>query len=245
MIMFPFFFLFFLPFFCLFVQAVSLLDNGFISRCMHDCKGDEYLISYLSPSPLSLPNSNPQSNQQTIYDSKPFFLDLVLVLSLARVFVSSRAANDTYDTRLNPPPASKPRTLQRLATDSLASKPASKQSGAYRRRGSLFSLFSFFFVSFFPLLVSPLFISGLPSLAWLGLAQRDTLGSITFKGKSCICAPTYLPVSAILEEGMCLGMWIFAFRIGCLHVWDLIIGLGIGIGGWINNVLWNTGTHSC
>jgi len=183
------------------VQAVSLLDNGFISRCMHDCKGDEYFISYLSPSPFSLPNSNPQSNQQTIYNSKTFFLDLVLVLSLACVFVSSRAANDTYDTRLNPPPEASPGVCQgwRLIVWR-ASQPASnlKRIGVEALCFPCFHFFSFPFFHFSSHLC--LFISGLPSLAWLGLAQRDTLGSIIFKGKSCICAPTYLPVSAILEE---------------------------------------------
>jgi len=67
---------------------------------------------------------------------------------LARVFVSSGAANDTYDTRLNPPPASESRSLLRLATDSLASKQTSKQSETYQRRGSLLSLFSFFHFRF-------------------------------------------------------------------------------------------------
>jgi len=53
---------------------------------------------------------------------------------------------------------------------------------------------------------------------------------------------------------MCLGMWIFAFRIGCLHVWDLILVLVLVLGGGrintffflglVCNVLWDTGTYS-
>ena len=214
------------------MQAVSLLDNGFISRCMHDCKGDEYLISYRHHHSYYRTRIRNQINNPYI-TLKPFSFDLVLVLSLARVFVSSGAANDTYDTRLNPPPAGEPRSLLRLATDSLASKQTSKQSEAYRRRGSLLSLFSFFSFPFFHSSSHLcLFISGLPSLAWLGLAQCVTPLAQSFSRESLAFA--FLPTFRFWlyrRNGMCLGMWIFAFRIGCLHVWDLILVLLLVLGG--------------